>query len=196
MKLPLLNVETKEFNVADWISLYRIVASPILFAFIFLNGKFIFAILLAVSLFSDALDGFLARRLKITSARGAYLDSVGDVLTFIVALVGMIWFESAFVKEQIFLISITLFLYFLQPALGYWRYGKPSSFHTYSAKIAAVMLSIFFLYAFFFNVSHLLFYLTIIIGIFETLEESILIFLLPKWETDVKGLYWVLRRKK
>ena len=30
----------------------------------------------------------------------------------------------------------------------------------------------------------------------DLVEEIILILLLPKWETDVKGLFWVLRRRK
>ena len=30
----------------------------------------------------------------------------------------------------------------------------------------------------------------------DLIEESILVFLLPQWETDVKGLYWVMKRKK
>ena len=30
----------------------------------------------------------------------------------------------------------------------------------------------------------------------ELMEEIILVILLPAWETNVKGLYWVIRKKR
>ena len=40
-----------------------------------------------------------------------------------------------------------------------------------------------------------LFYISIGLLIADALEETILIFLLPNWEHDVKGIYWVMRRE-
>jgi CDP-diacylglycerol--glycerol-3-phosphate 3-phosphatidyltransferase len=36
----------------------------------------------------------------------------------------------------------------------------------------------------------------IIIGLLETFEEIILIFIYDKWASDVKGIYWALRDKR
>ncbi len=196
MKFPFLKYKTENFNIADWISAYRIIVAPIVFLLIFFSSKLVFATFLAISFFSDAIDGFIARRLKIVSSRGAFLDSVGDVMTVIVALIGLFWFEFNFVKAQAILLLIAIGLYFFQLGIAYWRYGKPSSFHTYSVKVAAVLQAFFLMGLFFFSYIPWLFYITILLSIAEAVEEIILIFVLPKWESDVKGLYWVLRRKK
>ena len=156
----------------------------------------IFATFLAISFFSDAIDGFIARKLKIVSSRGAFLDSVGDMLTVIVALIGLFWFEFAFVKSQAVFLLIVIGLYFSQLGIAYWRYGRPSSFHTYAVKVAAVFQAFFLVSLFFFSYLPWLFYITICLSVIEALEEITLIFVLPKWESDVKGLYWILRRNK
>lgn len=196
MKILFTKIKTEELNIADWISFYRILISPVLLLLIFLNIKLIFAIFLAVSFFSDALDGFLARRLKIVTPRGAYLDSIGDVITYIAAVIGLFWFEFNFIKEQIVLLSIVIGLYLFQLGLAYIRYGKPSSFHTYSVKVAAVFQVAFLMRLFFFEFNLWFFYIAVFLSIIEAFEEITLIFVLPKWKTNVKGLYWVLRRKK
>ena len=54
---------------------------------------------------------------------------------------------------------------------------------------------VFLLSVFFFKEPiYLLFYLSSILTIAELIEEIILVFILPKWESNVKGLYWVLKK--
>jgi len=147
-------------------------------------------------LISDAVDGFLARKLKITSKRGAALDSFGDVLTFTIGLAGLYVFEPAFIKEKLIFILIAVVPYFIQLGFAYIRYGRPTSFHTYMAKIAAVIQGSFLIWAFFFGVPEGLFYIVVAISVIETFEEIALMAIFKKWTTDVKGLYWVLKDRQ
>ena len=57
----------KNYNIADWFSFYRIFAAPFLLVLIWLDLQLIFTWLLLISYCTDAIDGFLARKLKITS---------------------------------------------------------------------------------------------------------------------------------
>jgi len=41
-----------------------------------------------------------------------------------------------------------------------------------------------------------LFYAAVILTGLELIEEIIMVSLLPNWEANVKGLYWVLKKKK
>jgi len=41
-----------------------------------------------------------------------------------------------------------------------------------------------------------LFYTAVTITLLELAEEIILVYVLPVWEANIKGLYWVLKRKK
>jgi phosphatidylglycerophosphate synthase len=149
-----------------------------------------------VSYSTDAIDGFLARQLKISSARGSQLDSFGDQITIMVGITGLYFFERTFIETHITLIIIAFVPYILQMLFAYFKYGKATAFHTYLAKISAVIQSGFILYALFISPNLALFYVMIVVGILETIEEIILIFMYDTWVSDIKGIYMALRDKK
>ena len=88
----------KNFNIADWFSFYRIVAAPFLLLLIWLDQRLIFTWFLLISYSTDAIDGYLARKLKITSPRGSQLDSFGDQITLIVGLIGLFFLKQILLK--------------------------------------------------------------------------------------------------
>lgn len=186
----------KNFNIADWFSFYRVIAVPILILVLTLDERLIFTWLLLVSYLTDAIDGFLARKLKITSARGSQLDSFGDQLTLIMGLIGLFYFETDFIKANLLLIILAFIPYFAQMLLAYYKYGKATSFHTYLAKISAVLQSVFILWSLFFSPEYVLFYVMIGFGLLETIEEISLIFMYDSWVSDVKGIYWARKDKR
>jgi CDP-diacylglycerol--glycerol-3-phosphate 3-phosphatidyltransferase len=186
----------RNFNIADWFSFYRIVAVPPLLVFLFLQYRSVFAVLLLISYSTDAIDGFLARRLKITSPRGSQLDSIGDQLTFVMGLAALLVFEHGFIMANLGWILIALLPYLVQMVLAWKKYGKSTAFHTYLAKISAIMQSVFILHALFFGPSPVLFFSMLILGLIETIEEIILIQMHSEWRSDIKGIYWVLRARR
>lgn len=186
----------KNFNIADWFSFYRIAIVPILILVLWLGDRYIFTWLLLVSYCTDMIDGFIARRLKITSARGSQLDSFGDQLTFLIALVGLFIFEYNFIKKYYILILISFFPYIIQMFIAFWKYGKATAFHTYLAKLSAIIQGVFILWLLFFGPIYWLFYVMIVVGLLETIEEITLIFMYDNWVAGVKGIYWALKDKR
>ena len=186
----------RDFNIADWFSFYRIAAVPLLLTLIWFNERELFSWFLLVSYSTDAIDGYLARKLKITSARGSQLDSYGDQMTLIVGLIGLIKFEPNFMQENYSLILIAFVPYILQMILAFRKYGKATAFHTYLAKLSAVIQGVFILWLLFLGPVYWLFYTMIIIGVLETTEEITLIYLYDKWVAGVKGIYWALKDKR
>ena len=186
----------KNFNIADWFSFYRILAVPLLVALIWLGERNIFTWFLLISYSTDAIDGFLARRLKITSARGSQLDSIGDQITLVVGLIGLLVFENEFMMTNYVLIFIVFIPYILQMILAFYKYGKATAFHTYLAKSSALLQGVFILFTLFFTPVYWLFYLMIVIGVLETIEEITLIYMYDKWVDNVKGIYWALKDER
>ena len=186
----------KNFNIADWFSFYRILAAPFLFALIWYDQRLIFSWLLLVSYSTDAIDGFLARKLKITSPRGSQLDSFGDQITLIVGLVGLYYFETDFIKTNLVLIGVVFTPYIIQMIIAYSKYGKATAFHTYLAKFSAVVQSAFILWSLFYSPEYSLFYIMIGIGLLETFEEITLIFMYDNWVSDVKSMFWAYKDKR
>jgi CDP-diacylglycerol--glycerol-3-phosphate 3-phosphatidyltransferase len=187
----------KAWYVINGITLYRIAAAPFLLILLYYDRLEIFKWLLALSFFTDLIDGFLARKYKVTSVMGTRLDSIGDDLTILVAITGLIILKPEFIKQEKIMFILLLSLFLIQTVYALIRYGKITSFHTWLAKTAALLQGVFLLLVFFTDEPPLLlFYAAAIITLLELTEEIILVYLLPQWETNVKGLYWVLKNKK
>jgi len=184
----------RSYYVVNGITLYRLVAAPFLIFLIIFQKPDLFKWLLPVSFFTDAIDGFIARRYNAISVFGSKLDSIADDLTIVAAIVGAIVFKHGFLGQEISFIIPLLALYLIQNILALIRYRKTSSFHTYIAKAAAVLQGIFLILLFFLpQPLYILFYVMTIVTMLDLLEEAILVLILPKWQTDVKGVYWVIK---
>ena len=194
--LKISHVNKNSYYIVNGITLYRIIAAPVLLLLIINHRQDIFKWLLAISFFTDAIDGFIARRYKVTSRLGSTLDSIGDDLTIVAAVTGIFVLKPEFVRQEATPIILLLALFLLQTILALIRYRRLSSFHTYAAKIAAILEGIFLLLFFFDRPVGILFPITTVAIAIDLVEEIILAILLPNWETDVKGLYWVMKRKK
>ncbi len=139
----------KKYNIADWFSFYRVAAVPLLAVLLWFNARELFAWFLLISYSTDALDGYLARKLKISSKRGSQLDSMGDQLTFVMGLFGLWFFENDFIRTNLPLIAIAFVPYIIQMLIAFIKYGKLTAFHTYLAKTSAVVQAGFILFALF-----------------------------------------------
>jgi phosphatidylglycerophosphate synthase len=178
------------------ITLYRLFASFLLLYFIAINDLIIFKWLLVASLFTDAIDGFLARKFKVTSIMGSKFDSIADDLTILMAVIGVFEFKPEFISHEKFLVILILALYLIQTTLALVKYGKISSFHTYLAKFAAIAQGLFLILLFFLPQWPIgLFRIAAVLTILDLLEEIILVTMVAKWQTDVKGIYWVIKKK-
>lgn len=187
----------RAWYIINGITLYRIIAAPCLLILLFTGQVGIFKWLLALSFFTDLIDGFLARKFKVASVLGTRLDSIGDDLTVLVAVIGLFVLKAGFIKEQKLIFIGLLVLFIVQVAYAFIRYRKMTGFHTLLAKTAALLQGVFLLLVFFTNQPFMpLFYAAAIITMLQLIEEIILVHLLPQWQANVKGLYWVLKNNK
>jgi phosphatidylglycerophosphate synthase len=183
------------FYLVNAITLYRLMAAPVLVGLLLYEEINAFRWLLVLSFFTDMIDGSLARKYKVSSILGSRLDSLADDLTVAAGIAGLILLKPAFLREQLPLIIPLLLLFLVQVVMAHIRYGRFSSFHTRSAKLAALFQGVFLILVFFLNKPPLfLFYATILITAIDLVEEIILVILLPEWKTDVKGIFWVLKK--
>ena len=185
------------YYLINSITLYRIITAPLLVYLLFINELDWFKWLLGVSFFTDLIDGELARSYQVTSVLGTRLDSIGDDLTVLVAIFGLWYLNADFLLQEWTVLVPLVFLFLFQMGSALFRYGKITSFHTYLAKLAALTQGVFLLSYFFLGtVQYALFYAAVVITSIELLEEIILVYWLPEWESNVKGLWWVWKRKR
>ena len=190
----LYSMQKRAYYIINAITWYRVIMAPVLILLLVFDRFDIFKWLLPISFFTDAIDGYLARKYKVMSIFGARLDSIGDDLTVLAGLVGLIVWKPDFFIDNLLPFATLAVLFVIQVALAIYRYKKTTSFHTYAAKIAAVAqgcyLILFFLVP---DLPKWAIYVPIVITAIDLIEEIILVLVLPDWRANVKGLYWVLR---
>ena len=188
-------MKSKEYYLVNAITAYRVISAPVLIVLALTGNLAIFKWLLPISFFTDSVDGILARKLHVTSAFGSKLDSIGDDLSFLAALIGIFAFKLDFILANLVMIGPLLGLYLFQTVYALFKYSKITSFHTYLAKTAAILQGLFLILLFLLpQPLYWLFYMASILTILDLIEEIIILYLLPTWETNVKGLYWVIKK--
>lgn len=185
--------------VVNGITLYRVLAVPLLLWLLYTGRTEFFTWAIAVSFFTDAVDGILARLFRVTSVAGARLDSVGDDLTVAVGLLALIAWYPEFMRRELPFLLLLAVLFFAQTAFAFYRYRRMSNFHTWLAKAAAVLQGIFMLYTFFSGQPEpVLFFVAVAVTALELAEEIWLVALLPEWKANVHGIFhaFQLRQQK
>jgi phosphatidylglycerophosphate synthase len=186
--------QKEKLNLADYISLYRLAAAPVIIAAMIFDLRLLTAWLLLISFASDAADGIVARAKHIETPRGAMLDSIGDTITGLLGLAAFIVFETEYFLNHFWIVVVTVVLFLFQIAVALYRFGRATAFHTYLAKFTAVLVAFFLFTTILVGPFDFLFYLTFITAILEALEEIAITFVLRRPEQNVKGLYWLLKR--
>lgn len=183
-------------HVPNALSAARIGAAPALGYFAASGAEQRFTWLLVPALLTDIADGYIARRFGLTSRLGALLDSIADALLFFVAIFGVWALHPAVLREHAVAGLLVAGSWLVEIAAAFARYGRLSSFHTYASKAAGYLLGITIGVLFVWGLPPLLLYAAVAVSVAANLEELALIWLLPAWRTDVRGLYWVIRDRR
>lgn len=126
-------------NLPNFISLIRICLAPLLFYFALTQQPDWFIIVLVGAIFTDVLDGFLARMLNQITSIGSRLDSWGDFIIYsTMAICAWILWPDILLRELPYFIVITL-SFTLPVLVGFIKFHTVISYHTWSVKIAVVI---------------------------------------------------------
>jgi CDP-diacylglycerol--glycerol-3-phosphate 3-phosphatidyltransferase len=127
-------------NIPNILSIIRIVFSFLLL----LTQPFspVFFILYLVCGLSDGLDGFIARKFKLTSELGAVLDSIGDF--FMIVIVMYLLYPYINLTNHILLwILVIMGIRISSLIVAFIKYHTLAFLHTYANKAAGFLLFCF-----------------------------------------------------
>jgi cardiolipin synthase (CMP-forming) len=184
------------WNLPNILSLYRIAAVPLLLYFCIFGKVDLFTWFLLASLISDILDGLIARIFKMKTEIGAFLDSSADMATFAVTIIGILVFQKPFLHDHWAPIVAILGAYLLEVVVALFRYGKITSFHTLLNRINAYGQGIFIISLFLFGYRSWIFYPIIALSLIAYMEEIVMIAMLKEWQSNIHGLYVVLKKHR
>jgi CDP-diacylglycerol--glycerol-3-phosphate 3-phosphatidyltransferase len=177
-------------NIPNLLSLFRIIVAPYLLAIAWQGRANLFLAILAVSLLSDVTDGYIARRPKVTSKTGATLDSWGDFITYLTVALGAWWLWPEILRREAFF-ALTGIVFFILPAIASSiKFKRLPCFHTWAAKIQAVLMCLAF-YILFITEIEWPFRCAVILQCFVSIEEMAIALFLKEHRYNVRS-FWHL----
>jgi phosphatidylglycerophosphate synthase len=178
-------------SLPDRLSLFRLAMVPVLGAIAWHGAPTPFLVLLAASLASDVLDGFLARRLGCASTLGAQLDSWGDLATYASLPLFAWWLWPELLRAQSLWLGVALVAFAAPTLVGWLRFRRLTSYHTWGAKLTSVLMGIGALVLFTGGPAWP-FHVATAALVLEAVEELAITALLPAWRADVPTLWHAL----
>jgi len=179
-------------HVPNALSIARIGASPVLVGLALAGEEVTYTWLLLPALASDIADGMIARWFRLQSALGARLDSIADVLITVATLAGIWAFHPELFRDHGLGLAVFLGAGLLEYVFALLRYGRLSSFHTLLSKASGALLVTFVVFLFIDGLIPWLFYLAIGLAVLSSLEEYVLLALVPEWRSNVRGIWEVV----
>ena len=179
-------------NLPNSVSFIRILMAPVLFYFALTQQPNWFIGVLLLAEFTDVLDGFLARTLNQITEMGSHLDSWGDFVIYsTIAVCAWILWPDILQRESLYFIIIVLC--FPLPALiGFIKFHRFTSYHTWSVKLAVAITVISYILLF----SGLLdwpFRVASLFCLYAALEQIAITLLIQHEHVDVRTVWQALK---
>jgi CDP-diacylglycerol--glycerol-3-phosphate 3-phosphatidyltransferase len=128
-------------TIPNLLSGVRFILVPILLMLAWSGHSAVFLGCLLLSLVTDAADGFIARYFHQASELGARLDSWADFLTSMALPFCAWWLRPEVIRQEWVMIGAGIVFYLLAIAVGFIKFRRLTSYHTWGAKVAAVLFA-------------------------------------------------------
>jgi CDP-diacylglycerol--glycerol-3-phosphate 3-phosphatidyltransferase len=180
------------WTIPNLLSGSRLVSVPFLIALAWRGREKEFLVLLVCALLTDLADGYLARRLHQESELGARLDSWGDFALYLTTPVSawLLW-PQLIVREAPYVV-VVLASFVLPILIGFVKYQRLTSYHTWGAKLSAVLMG-FATLLLFAGGPAFPFHFSAVVLVLTQIEEISITVVLPEWRANVPSLVHALR---
>lgn len=185
---------TSKLTLANMLTGFRLVATPILLCLAWQGDGVAFMALLAAAFFSDLLDGFVARMTGQVSRFGAMLDSWADMFMYLTIAAGCWLLWPGMVLRERFYVALIVASCLLPAAAGLIKFGHFTSYHTWCVKAAAASMGIS-LYVLFFGGPVWPFHLATLICVLAACEEIAITLLIPETRSNLRSVWDVVKNQ-
>ena len=183
-----------KMTIPNILSLSRIAMAPFLLVAAYYGSELLFFTFFSLMLISDVLDGYLARKLHQCSKIGTKLDSIGDYVTYLSVPFATWWLWPEIIRTECLYITAIISLFLIPGIVARIKFGQMVAYHTWIAKVAAVVVSVGLIFLLF-NKENTLFHIAVYVMVLEAIENLLITAVLKEPRTNVRSLWHVLRRQ-
>jgi len=180
--------EAEVLTLANILTSLRLVIGPVMLYFAWIGDSTFFIGFYVLSLLFGFTDGLISRRLNQVTELGGKLDSWGDLTTVITVPICAWWLWPELVRQETPFVIAALVGYIVPVILGFLKYGRLTSYHTWTTKLSLVLTGIGVLVAFV-GGPLWFFELAVPILVFAGIEEVAITTLLVEWQSNVPTLW-------
>jgi phosphatidylglycerophosphate synthase len=174
-------------SVPNLLSLSRALMAPVLLLLAWMGCSVAFLLVLLACYTTDILDGYFARKLKQVTEAGSRLDSTADRLIYLSMPFCAYWLRPELYVEETLSIVALVACFILPLVICYARFGKLSSYHTLSSKVAAVVFAISMITVFSGGPTYPL-KISAVVFVFSALQDIAITMLLPIQISNVRSI--------
>jgi CDP-diacylglycerol--glycerol-3-phosphate 3-phosphatidyltransferase len=178
-------------NIPNIISLSRIALSFSLF-FVAQQPVFVFWIIVACGV-TDALDGFLARRLHCESDLGARLDSLGDLLFFSALVLYVVRYQMDAIQKYLLGIYAIFLIKTISLVVCTIKNHTTYSLHTYGNKLTGILVVVSICLILLTGKGHFTVVL-VAVGVLSALEELLIMSLYEHPDVNIRSIFLARER--
>lgn len=169
------NIFTYLILIPNQITAIRFMMVPTIWWMIITGLSGYIGIVLIVCLISDALDGYMARRLNQVTDFGGKFDSLADNILILSALTWILMLKPMVLADHYMLCLLAICTYITSLAVGWIKFRQVGNLHLYLSKLSGLVQYVFIIHTFSSaTYSPWLFYLAISIFFLSSLETLLL----------------------
>ncbi len=182
------------FSIPNVLSLVRLGLVPVLLLIAREGDGRHFLLLLAFSLLTDCFDGYLARKLGQVTELGARLDTWADLLTYGAMAVGLMWAWPELFANERWYVLLAIGSYLPTSITCLLRFGNFPSYHTWSAKTAAVLMAPAFFWMTLAG-DPWPFRLVVLFHVWVAIEGVLITLMLSEWRCNIPSIFHLLKER-
>jgi CDP-diacylglycerol--glycerol-3-phosphate 3-phosphatidyltransferase len=179
-------------NIPISLILFRLILAPIILALAYFIGetsKTIIVVLMYLGLISDILDGIIARKQNISSAKLRRMDSQTDMIFWLsIGFSTWILYPKLIADNSIVIWTI-LIMEIACYVISLIKFKKETCTHAFLSKLWGITLLIAFTSLIGFNHAGIPFAMAIIMGLISHIDRILITLILPKWTHDIPSAY-------
>ncbi len=183
------------YNIPNFLSLYRLLATPVLAYVAYLGEEQIFFYWFLVNMFTDALDGFIARKFNMQTKLGAKLDSLADFAMYLLAMFAFVQLKWTVLSPYKISFFIIFFYYMFIDIFALIKFKEIASLHLIISKINGIVQGGFFLLLFLVGFNKFYYWIMFILATIGFVENMFFLIKLEKMSSKMKGVFWYLKNK-
>lgn len=186
-------INKKDFlSPPNIVSLVRIFMSPVLLALAWYQQPGLYMLALLFTLFTDVLDGFLARTLNQVTELGAHLDSWGDFIIYTTLVIAAWWLWPEIIIEEYISILAIIISFTAPVAIGLIKFRTLTGYHTWSVKLAVFVTVVSYMVTFM-DWARWPMCLAATVAVIAALEEIAITLVMRHEHADVRSIWHAVK---